>query len=140
VKLRHMRDMRGARCVLTTIIGVTIAAAVAIAEPSDLAKLASDPQSFLDKEVELSGFCVKGGLEGDVLGYECRTDGTIYVNATDMEPASAKEKLDGCKGEKPDESCRATIRFVPHSFTTSNVLEADKSITIFNTKKAALSF
>ena len=137
MKLRHMR---GARCVLTAIIGVTIAAAAAIAEPSDLASLASDPQSFLGEDVEVTGYCVKGGVKGDVLGYECKTDGTIYVNATVIEPASAKEKLDGCKGDKPDAGCRATIRFVPHSVSTSNVLEPDKTITIFNTKKAALSF
>ena len=137
MKLRHMR---GARCVLTTIFGVTIAAAAAIAEPSDLASLASDPQSFLGEDVEVTGYCVKGGVKGDVLGYECKTDGTIYVNATVIEPASAKEKLDGCKGDKPDAGCRATIRFVPHSVSTSNVLEPDKTITIFNTKKAALSF
>jgi hypothetical protein len=127
-------------CLLTIVLGAAICSPPASAEPSDLASLASDPQSFLGEDVEVTGYCVKGGVKGDVLGYECKTDGTIYVNATGIEPASAKEKLDGCKGDKQDAGCRATIRFVPHSFTTSNVLEPDKSITIFNTKKAEIAF
>ena len=137
MKLRHMR---GARCVLTAIIGVTIAAAAAIAEPSDLASLASDPQSFLGEDVEVTGYCVKGGVKGDVLGYECTTEGTVYINAKVIEPAAAQAKIDEKCNGKQDEACRATIRFVAHSFTTSNVLEPGKTITIFNTKKAELSF
>ena len=53
----------------------------------------------------------------------------------------APEKVDeSCKGSAQDAACRATIRFVPHSVSTSNVLEPGKTITIFNTKKAELSF
>jgi hypothetical protein len=123
------------------LVGAAFVSQVAMAEPDDLAKLAASPTDYLDKQVEIAGYCVKGGVKGDVLGYECTTEGGIYVDTDEIEPASAKEKLDAsCNGEKQDAACRATIRFVPHSFTTSNVLEPDKTITIFNTKKAELSF
>lgn len=126
---------------LALLIGVTFVAPAAFAEPTDLADLAANPHDYLDKEVEITGYCVKGGLKGDVLGYECMTEGTVYVDASDIEPAAAKEKVDGsCKDNAQDAACRATIRFLPHSFTTSNVLEPGKTITIFNTKKAELSF
>ena len=78
---------------------------------------------------------------GAVLGYECTTEGAIYVDTDEIEPASAKEKVDeSCKGEQQDAACRATIRFTPHSISSSNVLVPGKTITIFNTKKAELSF
>jgi hypothetical protein len=126
---------------LALLIGMTFVAPAAFAEPTNLADLAASPHDYLDKEVEITGYCVKGGAKGDVLGYECTTDGAIYVNTGDIEPAAAKEKVEAsCNGEKQDTACRATIRFVPHSFTTSNVLEPGKTITIFNTKKAELSF
>jgi hypothetical protein len=126
---------------LTLLVGVTFVAPAAFAEPADLADLAASPHDYLDNEVEITGYCVKGGLKGDVLGYECTTEGTVYVNTGDIEPAAAKEKVEvSCNGEKQDAACRATIRFVPHSFSTSNVIEPNKTITIFNTKKAELSF
>ena len=126
---------------LTLLVGMTFVSPAAFAEAADLADLAASPQDYLDKEIEIAGYCVKGGVKGDVLGYECMTEGTVYVDASDIEPATAKEKVDGsCKDNAHDAACRATIRFVPHSFTTSNVLEPNKTITIFNTKKAELSF
>lgn len=135
-------EYRGtARLAGLLILGSAIASPAAIAEPVDLAALVANPHAYLDEEIEVTGYCVKGGLKGDVLGYECTTEGAVYVDAGDIEPAGAKEKVDEtCKGEGQEAACRATIRFVPHSFTTSNVLESNKTITIFNTKKAALSF
>jgi hypothetical protein len=128
-------------CVAALLVVAALVSPAATAEPTDLTKLVSSPQDYLDKEVEIVGYCVKGGVKGDVLGYECTTEGTVYVDAGTIEPAAAREKVDAsCKGEQQDAACRATIRFVPHSFTTSNVLEENKTITIFNTKKAELSF
>lgn len=113
----------------------------AVAVSADLKDLAASPQDYLGKEVEVAGYCVKGGVNGDVLGYECTTEGTVYVDADDVQPAAAKEKVDErCKGKEQDGACRATIRFVPHSFTTSTVVEPNKTITIFNADKAELSF
>lgn len=115
-----------------TVLMVPAAAAVS----ADLKEIAANPHSFLGQQVEIEGDCVKGGRKGDVIGYECTTDGGVYVDADDIEPEAAKEKLGSCS----DESCRATIRFVPHSFTTSSVIEPGKSIVVFNTDKAELSF
>jgi hypothetical protein len=120
---------------------VALVSPAALAEPDDLTKLVTNPHDYLDKQVEIVGYCVKGGVKGDVLGYECTTEGTVYVDTDTIEPEAAKQKVDdSCKGEQHEAACRATIRFVPHSFSTSNVLEAGKTITIFNTKKAELSF
>lgn len=115
--------------------------AAALAAPDDLDSLAATPQNYLGKEVEVTGYCVKGGLKGDVLGYECMSKGAVYVDTDKIEPADAEEKVNGsCKDKQQDSGCQATIRFVPHSFTTSNVLEPGKAITIFNTEKAVLQF
>lgn len=126
---------------LALFVGAAVLSPAASADPDDLATLAARPQDYLDKEVEVTGYCVKGGAGGDVLGYECTTEGAVYVDTDEIEPASAKEKVDAsCNGEKQDAACRATIRFTPHSVSTSNVLVPDKTITIFNTKKASLRF
>jgi hypothetical protein len=132
----------GARCRIAALLALAaLVSTAALAEPTDMTKLVSSPQDYLDKEVEIAGYCVKGGVKGDVLGYECTTEGDVYVDAGTIEPEAAREKVDAnCKGEQQDAACRATIRFVPHSFTTSNVLEENKTITIFNTKKAELTF
>lgn len=112
-------------------------AAPALAEPTDMKDLAKNPQAFLGEEVVLEGHCVKGGRSGDVLGYECTTEDGIYVDADDIEPEDAKAKLAGdCAGG----SCRATVEFVPHSYTTSGVIEPGKDVTVFNAEKAKLSF
>ena len=131
------------KCCLTglVILGAAFVSPAALAETADLEKLVASPLDYLGKTVEVAGYCVKGGVKGDVLGYECTTDGTVYINAVDVAPDAAKEKVDeSCKGEGRDSACRVTIRFVPHSFTTSSVIEPDKTITIFTTEKAELSF
>jgi len=114
-------------------------APAAMAEPSDLKDLAKNPQDYLDQEVELAGYCVKGGRSGDVLGYECTTEDGIYVNTDDIEPETAKETLGDC-GATQNDACRATVQFVPHSYTTSGVIEPGRSIIVFNSKTAKVSF
>jgi hypothetical protein len=121
-------------------IGLSPAAAVESVKAEDLA---AKPHDFLGKEVELAVHCTKGGESGDVLGYECRTDGGVYVDVRNIEPDTPKKKLDdNCagKGTQSNESCRATIRFVPHSFTTSTKVESGKDVVIFNTLKAEARF
>jgi hypothetical protein len=138
--LKH-NDMHRLNCLLTALLGAALLSTAAFAEADNLESLAAAPQTFIGKEVEVAGYCVKGGVKGDVLGYECTTEGTVYVDAGAVEPEAAKEKLNGtCKDQPKEAACRATIRFVPHSVSTSNVLEPGKTITIFNTKKAELSF
>jgi hypothetical protein len=123
------------------IVSATSIFAVAAASATDLKDLTMSPLDYIGKEVEIAGYCVKGGVNGDVLGYECTTEGGVYVDTDDVEPAAAKQKVDeSCKGNGHDAACRATIRFTPHSFTTSTKVEADKTVTIFNADKAKLSF
>ena len=125
---------------LIALLGAALLSPAALAEPSDLEELTANPQKFLGQEVEIQGFCVKGGRSGDVLGYECVTDGGVYVDADDIAPDTAKTKLADICGVKRSDDCRATIRFTPHSYTSSAVIEAGKDVVIFNTAKAEVSF
>lgn len=127
------------RFAVVVAAGLAFGAPAALAEPTDLKELAENPKSFLDKEIELVGYCVKGGKAGDVLGYECITDGGVYVVADDIEPETAKKTLADCGVTESDE-CKATVKFEPYSFTTSGVVEPGKKVTIFNTDKAAVGF
>lgn len=125
------------RLTVLLIAGFVLAAPAALAEPTDMKDLAKNPQDFLGQEVEMQGYCVKGGRSGDVLGYECTTTDGVYVDADDIEPEEAKQKLSGeCAGGK----CKSTVQFVPHSYTTSGVIEPGKSVTVFNAEKAKVSF
>ena len=47
---------------------------------------------------------MKGGVKGDVLGYECTTEGSIYVDVARYRARlAAKQKVDeNCKGEGRD--------------------------------------
>lgn len=121
------------------IAGTALVASPAFAEPTDLEALAKNPQEFLGQEVEMAAYCVKGGRTGDVFGYECTTDAGIYVDADEIEPETAIEKLADC-GSTQSDACRATVQFVPHSFTTSGVIEPDKNVIVFNTEKAKVTF
>lgn len=116
----------------------------ALAGPADLEELAASPRDYLGQDVEVTGYCLKGGAKGDVVGYECTTEGAVYVTADKIEPEAAKDKIDedcdGAKAEAKSDSCRATIHFVPHSYTTSGVIEPGKDITVFNADKAELTF
>jgi len=125
------------------VLGAALSAPAALAASADLADLAAKPGNYLGQEVEVVGYCVKGGVKGNVLGYECITEGTVRVTADDIEPATAKEKLDvGCNGADAaqSEACRVTLRFEPHSYTTSSVIEPGKDIVVLNAKKAVVSF
>jgi len=125
---------------LTVLIaGLAFAAPAALAEPTDLAELTKSPQKFLGEDVEMRGYCIKGGRAGDVLGYECTTEAGVYVDAHDVEPETAKQKLADCGATKSEE-CQVTVRFAPHSYTTSGVIEPDKNVIVFNTEKATVTF
>jgi len=119
--------------------GFAFAATAAFAEPADLDELGESPRNFLGQEVEMTAFCVKGGRKGDVIGYECTTDAGIYVDAREIEPEAAQKTLADCGLSQSDE-CRATVQFVPHSYSSSSVIEPGKDVTIFNAKKATVSF
>jgi hypothetical protein len=118
------------------VLGALLLSPAAFAGSTDLQDLAKKPESYLGQDVEITGVCVKHGRKGDVLGYECTTEEGVYVDARDVEPEAAKKKLDaGCDGD----DCSVTIRFVPHSYSTSSMVEPGKDVTIFNAQKATVS-
>ena len=125
-------------------LALSLLSPAAMADPVDWHDLAANPNEYLGKEVEVVGYCAQGGAKGDVIGYECATEGTVYVDARVIEPDAAKQKVDKeCGGMDVIERssfCRASLRFTPHSITTSTTIEPDKSVTVFNADKAELSF
>lgn len=131
-----MNSFKGRRAAIV-IAAMVLSASAALAGASDMKDLAKDPQNFLGQEVEIKAFCIKGGRSGDVLGYECTTKDGVYLDTDDITPEDAKSKLaDECAGGK----CEATVQFVPHSFTTSGVIEPDKTVVVFNAETAKVSF
>jgi len=133
---RHEVQTAGRYLAGLLALGVLLLSPAAFAGSADLQDLAKKPEKYLGQEVEIESVCVKHGRKGDVLGYECTTEEGIYVDARDIEPKTAKDKLDaGCDGG----DCSMTIRFTPHSFSTSSMVEPGKDITIFNADKATVS-
>ena len=119
------------------ISGLVLTAGVTQVQASDIQALVKNPQDFLGQEVEIRATCIKGGRAGDVLGYECTTKDGVYLNADDVTPEEAKAKFeDDCA----DGKCEATLSFVPHSYTTSGVIEPDKDVVVFHSKTAKVNF
>ena len=48
--------------------------------------------------------------------------------------------FDVARGLSQSDECRATVKFVPHSYSSSSVIEPGKDVTIFNAKKATVNF
>lgn len=136
---RMMRSLVG-----LAVAGASLVSTAAMAGAVDVKTLAADPQAYLGQEVEIAGYCLKGGIKGDVVGYECTTDGTVYVTIDEIAPAAAEktlgEKCDAAGVTERSAACRATLRFEPHSYTTSAVIEPGKSIIVLNADKADVSF
>ena len=131
-----MNCSKGRRAALL-FAGLSLTVGVTEVQASDIQDLVKNPQSFLGQEVEMKATCIKGGRSGDVLGYECTTKDGVYVTTDDITPEEAKAKLDD---ECADGKCEAKLSFVPHSFTTSGVIEPDNDVVVFNTKTAEVNF
>ena len=129
---------------LAALLVALLLPSVAVAGIMDWERLADDPESYIDKPVEVIGYCAEGGVKGDVDGYQCSTEGDLYISMTDIEPDFAKRKIEeNCGGldvvERSD-FCRAKISFTPRSISTSKELEAGKTITVISTDIATLKF
>ncbi len=126
--------------------GLALSASVpALAKSIDWSELAKHPDRYIGQTVEIAGaYCASGGVNGDASGYQCSTAGALYIETPDIAPASAKQKVDeNCGGMDVIERssfCRATIKFVPQSFTTSTELEPGKTVTVISTDAAELKF
>ena len=116
----------------------------ALAGVMDWEKLADDPESFIGKQVEVLGYCAEGGVKGDIDGYQCSTEGDLYIVTPEIKPDFAMRKIEeNCGGldvvERSD-FCRARISFTPRSVATSTELEQGKTITVISTDIATLKF
>lgn len=129
---------------LAALLVALLLPSVAVAGITDWEKLADDPGSYIDKPVEVIGYCAQGGVKGDVDGYQCSTEGDLYISTPEIKPDFAKRKIEeNCGGmdvvERSD-FCRAKISFTPRSVSTSTTLEAGKTITVISTDIATLKF
>ncbi|MGE5260871.1 MAG: hypothetical protein ACM3MH_08325 [Actinomycetota bacterium] len=127
-----------------TLLGVLLLPAVALADVMDWKKLDDDPAGFIGKPIEVLGYCAQGGVNGDADGYQCSTEGNLYISTPAIKPASARKKIEeNCGGldvvERSD-FCRAKISFTPQSVSTSTELEPGKTITIISTDIATVKF
>jgi hypothetical protein len=109
----------------------------------DWEKLADDPDA-IGKPVEVLGYCAEGGVKGDTEGYQCSTEGDLYIAMPDIKPDFAKRKIEeNCGGMDVIERssfCRAKISFMPQSVSTATELEPSKTITVISTDIATLKF
>jgi hypothetical protein len=110
----------------------------------DWERLADDPDSYIGKPVEVLGYCAQGGVKGDSEGYQCSTEGDLYISTQEIKPDSAKRKIEeNCGGldvvERSD-FCRAKISFTPRSVSKSTTLEPGKTVTVISADIATLKF
>jgi len=130
-------------CVSFVLTFLTIVAAMAQTGPMQQMswrELAADPGRYIGQQLEIVAYCV----QGDGGGYQCSTDGDVYIAAAALSPASAKEKIDAqCGGLDLIERssfCRARIRFTPSSFGSSTDIDPPKKVLLLNAAEVYLTF
>jgi hypothetical protein len=127
---------------------LTMAAAMAQTGPVQRitwSELAADPGRYMGQQIEIAAaYCTQGGASGAGSGYQCSTDGDVYIAARALSPASAKNKVDeSCGGIDLIERssfCRVRIRFTPSSFGKSNDINPPKTVLLVNTTEVYLTF
>ena len=79
--------------------------------------------------LEMLGYCAQGAAGG----YQCSTEGDLYIVTTDIKPEFVKKKIEeNCGGMGVIERssfCRARISFALESVSTSTTLEPGTTIT-----------
>jgi len=111
-----------------------------------LTALTADPGSYLGHELEIArGYCVQGGVSGNEQGYQCSTDGNVWIAARSLSPASAKKKVDAnCGGPDALERssfCGARITFTPSSMEKTNTtIESPKTVLPLYAPEVNLKF
>jgi hypothetical protein len=108
-------------------------------------ELAGDPGRYMGQQLEIAAaYCVQGGISGTGAGYQCSTDGDVYIAARTLSPASAKNKVDASCGGldliERSSFCRARVRFTPSSFEKSNDIDPPKTVLLVNTAEVYLTF
>jgi hypothetical protein len=86
----------------------------------------------------------EGGVKRDLDGYQCSTEGDLYISTPEIKPDFPIKKIEeNCGGldvVERSEFCRVKISFTPQSVSTSTRLEPGKTITIISTEIATLKF
>ena len=62
----HNTKVRLGRRLAGLLLGLSLFPPAAMANPVDWHDLAANPNEYLGKEVEIVGYCAKGGAKGDV--------------------------------------------------------------------------
>jgi hypothetical protein len=139
--------MRSYRRVLAVVFsGLVVSAAFGAARRITLTELTNDPGRYLGHELEITrGYCVQGGVSGNETGYQCSTDGNVWIAARTVSPASAKKKVDAnCGGLDAIERssfCGARITFTPSSMEkTNHDIESPKTVLLLYAPEAHLTF
>jgi hypothetical protein len=126
--------------------GLIAGAASGAARRVSLSELAADPGRYMGHELEIArGYCVQGGVSGNEQGYQCSTDGNIWIDARSLAPASARRKIDancgGIDAIERNRPCGARIRFTPSSMQKANTtIEAPKTILLLRAPEVYLTF
>ena len=99
-----------------------------------------------EAELEIArGYCVQGGVSGNGSGYQCSTDGNVWIAARSLSPASAIRKVDancgGLDAIERSRSCGARIRFTPSSMEKANTtVESPKTVLLLYAPEVILTF
>jgi hypothetical protein len=93
--------MRSVPTQVGVLPGALLLPTAALADPMDWEKLADDPESFIGKPVEVLSYCAEGGVKGDLDGYQCATEGDLYISTPEIKPDFAIRKIEENCGD-PD--------------------------------------
>jgi hypothetical protein len=75
--------------------------------------------------LEMLGYCAQGAAGG----YQCSTEGDLYIVTTDIKPEFARRRLRRIGVIERSSFCRARISFALESVSTSTTLEPGTTIT-----------
>jgi hypothetical protein len=126
--------------------GLVVSAAFGAARRVTLTELTADPGRYLGHELEIArGYCVQGGVSGNETGYQCSTDGNVWIAARTVSPASAKKKVDAnCGGLDAIERssfCGARVTFTPSSMEkTNHNIDSPNTVLLLYAPEAHLTF
>jgi hypothetical protein len=132
--------------VMAILIGLVAGAASGAPKRVALSELAADPGIYLGHELEIArGYCVQGGISGNETGYQCSTDGNVWIAARALSPASAKKKVDatcgGLDALERSKFCGARITFTPSSMEKTNTtIESPKTVLLLYAPEVILKF
>jgi hypothetical protein len=123
------------------LAGLVASAASGAAMRLAISQLAADPGRYLGHELEIArGYCIQADS-----GYQCSTDGNVWIVARALAPAAAKRKVDancgGIDAVERSASCGARIRFTPSSMEKTNTaVDPPNTVLLLNAPEVYLTF